>query len=117
MAFTTNPYVTNHDVNLKEFIKLNKGAMIDFKSSEQFNLTPSNVDAFSECMDRNSKLYTYYGYLRQFTTTINVAPDGTVTLGDHAKLFDTWNRIMLDTVLNYKNMTHGSKSFTDVTPH
>ena len=105
MAFTTNTYVTYHDRNSKECIQLNKVAMIDFKASEQFNLTPSNVDAFAECMDRNSKLYFYYGYLRQFPTMMADAPDGTVTLGDHANLIETWNRIELNTVPNNANMT------------
>ena len=96
---------------------MNKGAMIDFKDSENFNLTPSNADAFAACMERTSKMYAYYGYLHQFTTTMTVSPDGTVTLGDHANLIETWNLIGLDTLLNNVNMTWGKKSFTDFTPH
>ena len=91
--------------------------MIDFKDSEQFDLTPINADVFTECMDRTSKIYAYYGYLRQFPTTMTVALDGTVTLADHANSIDTWNRIGLDTVLKNANMTRGDKSFTDVTHH
>ena len=89
MAFTTNPYVTYHDGNSKEFIQLNKGAIIDFKYYEKSDLTPSNADSFLECMDRTSKIYAYYGYLRQFPTTMTVASDGTVTLGNHANLIET----------------------------
>ena len=48
---------------------------------------------------------------------MNFSPDGTVTLGDHANLIDTWNRIILNTVLSNANMTWGDKSFTDVTSH
>ena len=89
MTFTTNTYVTYHDGNSKEFIQLNKGSMINLKASEQFDLTPSNADSFLECMDRTSKIYAYYGYLRQFPTTMTVASDGTVTLGNHANLIET----------------------------
>ena len=95
MAFTTNPYIPYHDGNSKEFIQLNKVAMINFKASEKINLTTSNADAFEECMGRISKLYAYYGYLPQFPTTMAVAPDGTVTLGNHANLIEAWNRIGL----------------------
>ena len=48
---------------------------------------------------------------------MNVALDGTVTIGDHAKFIETWNRIGIDTVLNNENITWRDKSFTDVTPH
>ena len=89
MAFTTNPYVNYHDGNSKVFIQLNKGAMIYFKASGKFNITTRNADAFTEFMDRNSKLYAYCGYLRQFPTTMTVAPYGTVTLGDHSKFIET----------------------------
>ena len=106
MAFTTNPYVKYHDGNSKEFIQLNKGAMIDFKASELFNITPRNVDAFAECMD---KLYAYYGYLCQFPTTVTVSPDGTVTLGDKANLIETWNQIRINTVLKNVNMKWSDK--------
>ena len=78
---------------------------------------PSNADAFSEYMENNSKLYAYYGYLRQFITMMTVALDSTVTPGNHANLIDTWNRIILNTVLKNANMTWGDKSFTDVTSH
>ena len=54
MDFTTNPYVTYCGGNLKEFIQLNKGAIIELKNSEQFDLTPSNADEFVEFMDRTS---------------------------------------------------------------
>ena len=109
MAFTTNPYVTYHEGNSKEFIQLNKVTMTEFKAYEKFDLTPSNTYAFSECMDRTSKIYAYYGYLCQFPITMNIVPDGTVTLGDHANLIETWNRIGLNTVLNYAHMTRGDK--------
>ena len=66
MAFTMNPYAKYHDGNSKGFIQLNKGVMINFKASEKVNLTPCNADAFSECMEWTSKLYTNYGYLHQF---------------------------------------------------
>ena len=89
--------------------------MIDFKASEQFDITLNNVDVFAECMDRASKLCAYYGYIRQFPTTMTVAPDGTVTVVNHANLIETWNQISLDTVLNNANITWGGKSFTDVT--
>ena len=117
MDFNTNTYVPYHDGNSKGFIQLNKGAMIDFKASEQFDLTPRNADSFVECMDRTSKFYNYYVYLLQFPTTMTAAPDGTVTLGNYANLIETWNRIGLNTVLNYANMTWGDKSITDVTTH
>ena len=55
MVFTTNPYVNYHDGNSKEFIQLNKGAMINFKLTESFDLKPSNADAFDECIDKVSK--------------------------------------------------------------
>ena len=58
MVFTTNQYVNCHDVNSKEFIQLNKLAMIDFRSNEQFDLKPSNADAFAECIDKISNSYT-----------------------------------------------------------
>ena len=96
---------------------LNKGAVIDFKASEQFDHTPSSTDEFAECMYRTSKLYAYYRYLHTFSTTMTVAPDGTVTIGDHANLIQTWNRIGIDTVLNNMNMTWGDKSFTDFVTH
>ena len=48
---------------------------------------------------------------------MTVAPDGTVTLGDHANLIETWNLIGLNTVLNNVNMTWGDKSFNYVTPN
>ena len=48
---------------------------------------------------------------------MTVAPDGTVTLWDHANLVETWNRIGIGTVLNNANIIWGDKSFTDVTPH
>ena len=79
--------------------------MINFKSYEQFDHTPNNVGAFAECMDRTSKLYSCYGYLRQFPTNVIVVPDGTVTRVNHANLIETWNRIRLNTVLNNVNMT------------
>ena len=90
--------------------------MINFKSSEQFDIRPSNADAFVEFMDRTSKLYAYYGYIFQFPTTMTVAPDGMVTIGNHANLIETWNIIGLDTVLNNANMTWGDKLFTNVAP-
>ena len=117
MLFTMKPYVTYHYGNSNKFIQLSKGAMIDFKYYEQFDLMPRNADVFAECMDRTSKLYAYYGYLRQFPATMADATDGTVTLGDHANLIETWNRIGLNNVPNNANMTWESKSFTDVTPH
>ena len=91
--------------------------MINFKASEQFDLTPSNADEFAECMSNTSRLYAYFGFLRQFTTMVTVVPDDTVTIGNHANLIDTWNRIRLDTVLNNVNITWGDNSFTDVTLH
>ena len=93
MDLIKNTYVKYHDGNSKEFIQLNKGTMIDLKVSDQFDLMPSNVDEFAECMDRTSKIYAYYGCLRQFPTTMNVSPDSMVTLGNHANLIDTCNRI------------------------
>ena len=91
--------------------------MIDFKAFELFYLTPSNVDTFAECMYRTYKLYAYYGYLRQFLTTMTVAPDGTFTLCDHSNLIETWNLIGIDTVLNNSNITLGKTLFTDFTLH
>ena len=72
---------------------------------KKYFLTTSNA----ECMDRTSKLYAYYGYLRQFSTTVTVVPDDTATLGDHSNLIETWNRIRLDTLLNNVNMTWGGQ--------
>ena len=99
MVFTTNPYVNYHDGNSKEFIQLNKGAMIDFKSTEQFDLKPSNADAFSECIDKVSKSYAYYGMICRSPTTFLPDAGGTYTLGDHANLLETWNQIGIDVVL------------------
>ena len=48
--------------------------------------------------------------------TVTVAPVGTITLGDHENLIETWNRIRLYTVPRNANMTWGDKSFTDVNP-
>ena len=117
MVFTTNPYVNYHDGNSKEFIQLNKGAMIDLRSTEQFDLKPSNADAFSECIDKISKSYTYYGMIRRLPITFLLDAGGTYTLGDHANLLETWNQIGFDVVLNNVNITWGGKTFTDVTPH
>ena len=47
MVYTTNPYVNFHDGDSKEFIQLNKGAMIDFKATEQFDLKPANAETFA----------------------------------------------------------------------
>ena len=96
---------------------MSKGAIIEFKASEKFYLTPNNADAFVEFMDRTSKLYAYYDNLHNFPTTVTVALDGAFTLGNHANLVETWNRIRLDTALNNVNMTWGDKPFTDITPH
>ena len=117
MVFTTNPYVNYHDQNSKEFIQLNKGGMINFISTEQFNLKPSNSDNFTEFIDKIFKIYAYYGMICSFPTTFLPDATGTYTLGDHANLLKTWNQIGLDVVLNNANMTWGDKTFTDVTPH
>ena len=69
MVFTKNIYVNYHDRNSKESIQINKGGMIDFRSTEQFDLKPSNSDAFAKCMDKISKSYAYYGMIRRFPTT------------------------------------------------
>ena len=116
MVFTTSPYVEYFDGKSKEFIQLNKCAMIDFKASEQFDLTQKTADSFSECMDRTFKIYDYYGYLCQLPITMTVAPAGTVTLGDYANLIETQNLIWIYTVLNNDNIIWGDNSFTDVTP-
>ena len=117
MVFTTNPYVNYHDGNSKEFIQLNKGAMIDFRSTEKFDLKPPNADAFAKCMDNISKSYAYYGMICRFPMTF--LPDATRTyiLGNHAILLETWNQIGLDVVLNNTNMTWGDKTSTDVSLH
>ena len=117
MVFTTNSYVNYHDGNSKEFIQLNKGAMIDFRSTEKFDLKPSNADAFSECIDKISKSYAYYGMIRRFPITFLLDAGGTYTLGDYANLIETWNQIRLDVFLNKANMTWGDNTFTDVTPN
>ena len=117
MVFTTNPYVNYHDGNSKEFIQINKGAMIDFRSTEKFNIKPSNTDAFAEFIDKISKSYAYYGMICRFPTTFLPDVGGTYTLGNHANLLETWNKIGLAVVLNNANMTWGDKTFTDVTPH
>ena len=117
MVFTKNIYVNYHDRNSKEFIRLNKGAMIDFKSTEQFDLKPSNTDNFAECINKVSKSYAYYGMILSFPMTFLPDAGGTYTLVDHANLLETWNQIGLDVVLNNDNMTWGDKTFTDVIPH
>ena len=91
--------------------------MIDFISSEKFDLKPSNADAFSECIDNISKSYAYYGMIRRFPITFLLDAGGTYTLGNYANLLETWNQIRLDVFLNKANMTWGDKTFTDVTPH
>ena len=117
MVFTTNPYVTFHDGDSKEFIQLNKGAMIDFKASEEFDLKPSNADAFAECMDKTSKQFAYYGEIKRFPTTFAANAAGNQVLGDFKNLLETWNQIELNVVLNIANMTWGNKTFADVVPH
>ena len=93
------------------------GAMIDFKSTDKFDLKPSNADAFAECIDQVSNSYAYYGMIRRFPTKFLPDTGGTYTLSDHINLLKTWNQIGLDVVLNNDNMTWGYKTFTDVTPH
>ena len=91
--------------------------MINFRSTEQFDLKPSNSDAFSECMDKISKSYAYYGMICRFPTTFFPDAAGTNIISDHANFIETWNQIGLDVVLNNANMTWGDKTFTNVTPH
>ena len=91
--------------------------MIDFISTEKFDLKPSNADAFSGCIDKISKSYAYYGMIRRFPITFLLDAGGTYTLGDYANLIETWNQIGLDVVLNNANMTWGNNNFTDVNPH
>ena len=110
-------YVNYNDGNSKEFIQLNKGAMIDFRSTEQFDLKTSNADTFAECMDKIIKRYAYYGIICRFPTTFLPDAAGTYILGDHANLLENLNRIRLDIVLRNSNMTWGGKTFTNVTPH
>ena len=117
MVFTTNPYVNYHDENLKELIQLNKGAMINFRSTEQFDLKPFNAEDFAKCMDKISKIYAYYGMICRFPTTFLPDATGTYILGNHANLLEIWNQIGLDVVVNNSNMTWGDKIFTAVTPH
>ena len=114
MVFTTNPYVNYHDENSKQFIQLNKGAMIDFRSTEQFDLKPSNADAFSEYIDKISKSYAYYGMIRRSPTTFLPDAAGTYILVDHANFLENWNQIRFDVVLNNANMTCRDKTFTDI---
>ena len=89
MVFTKNPYVNYHDGNSKEFIRLNKGAMIDFKSTGLFILKPSNAGKFAECIEKVSKSYAYYGMIHRSPTTFLPDPGGTYTLGNHANLLET----------------------------
>ena len=117
MVFTINPYVKYHDKNSKEFIQLNKGAMIYFRFTEQFDFKRSNSDAFAECMDNISKSYAYYGMIRRSPTTFLPDAIGTYILGDHANLLETWNQIGLDVVVKNANMTWGGNTFTNVNPH
>ena len=79
--------------------------MIDFRSTEQFDLKPSNADAFAECIDKVSNSYAYYGMICRFPTTFLPDTEGTYTLGDHANLLETCNQIGLDVFLNNTNMT------------
>ena len=109
MVFTTKLYVNSHYGNSKEFIQLKKGAMIGFKSTEQFDLKPSNADSFAEFIDKVSKSYAYYGMICRFPTTFLPDAWGTYTLGDHANLLKTWNQIGLDVVLKNSNMTWGGQ--------
>ena len=105
MVFTTNPYVNYHDGNSKEFIQLNKGAMIDIRFTEKFDLKPSNANAFAECTDKIFKSYAYYGMIRRFPTMVLLDTTGTYIIGNHANLLETWNQIGLDVVVNNANMT------------
>ena len=100
-----------------KYVNLEKGAMIDFRSTEKFDLKPSNTDAFAECMDNISQSYAYYGMICRLPTTFLPDAVGTYILGDHTNFIKTWNQIGLDIVLNNANMTWGYKTFTDVTPH
>ena len=90
--------------------------MIDFRYTEQFYLKPSNADAFSECMDKISKRYAYYGIICRLPTTFLPDAAGTNILGNHANFIETCNQIRLDVVLNNANTTWGDKPFTNVTP-
>ena len=63
----------------------------------------------SHSMDKTSKMYAYYGYLCQFSITMNVDSDVTVMLGNYDKFIETWNRIGLDTVMNNANIAWGGQ--------
>ena len=82
--------------------------MIDFRSTEQFDLKPSNADNFYECMDNIYKSYAYYGMIHRLPTTFLPDATGTHILGDHANLLETWNQIGVDVVVNNTNMSRSS---------
>ena len=83
--------------------------MIDFRSTEKFDLKTSNSDPFAKCMDKISKSYAYYGMILRFPMSFLPDAEGTYIIGDHANLFKTWNQIGLDLVLNNANMNGGER--------
>ena len=87
--FTTNPYGSYHDPNSKEFIQLNKGALIDFKPAKQFELLPSSADAFAAQLETISKQFSYYGLLKRVPCTKTIDPiDLSVTYGDFKNILE-----------------------------
>ena len=85
--FSTNPYSSYHASISKEFIELNKAALIHFKPEKQFDLLPSRADAFAAALEASSKRFSYHGALKRIPTTRTVDPaDGAITFGNQRDL-------------------------------
>ena len=118
--FSTNPYSSYHASNSKEFIELNKAALIHFKPDKQFDLLPSSADAFAAALEASSKRFSYHGALKRIPTTCTVAAadkGGAITFGNQKDLLESWNQISLETILKNANQTWGDKTWTNVIPH
>ena len=116
--FLTNPYSSYHASNSKEFIELNRAALIHFKPNKQFDLLPSSADAFATALEASSKRFSYHGSLKRIPTTWTIHPaDGTITFGNHRDLLESWNQISLETILRNANETWGDETWTNTVPH
>ena len=117
MSFSTNPYSGYHTANSKEFIGLNKAALINLKPDKQFKLLPSNADAFAAEFEALSKKFSYNGVLKRVSTTWTVnSDDGTITFSNFRDILESWNQITLNIVLKNANQNWGDKSWTDIIP-
>ena len=117
MSFTTNPYASYHAPNSKEFIALNRSALIDYKPEQQFELLPGNADAFANQLEAISKQFSYNGLVKRVPLSKIVEADGTITFGDNKSILESWNQISLEAVLQNANETWGDRTWNDVVPH